>query len=407
MDMRPRLIILQPTPYCNIACSYCYLSHRNDRTLMPAPVLDAVRDKIVAKLPRDSTAGIVWHAGEPTAAPIRWYEDAYRRLEPVLPSGCSYVMQTNGIAIDDRWIGLFRRTRTEVNLSIDGPQRFHDARRLTRSGKPTWHLAMRGLRRLQDADFRPRVITVLHPDGLSCAEEFFEFYCSNGISDISLSVDELEGSNGASSFQGRDYKAAVAGFIATLLKLAYRARYSLSIREIERISGILSGVGFSNNELVEPWAAVVVAANGSVSTFSPELMEVRAPQYNNFVFGNVLADDFADIGDSPVFLAARREIAKGVDACRSCRYFGVCGGGSPVNKYCERGSLSASETDFCRLTTQAAADALLDFLSTRDGSASPVSAKGRAGSTEGNKLLSGEAGKGVSNASIEASFQAA
>ncbi|MGE3873856.1 MAG: cyclophane-forming radical SAM/SPASM peptide maturase GrrM/OscB [Parvibaculaceae bacterium] len=395
--MRPRLIILQPTPYCNIACSYCYLSHRNDRVLMSETVLDAVRDKILARLPEDSTAGIVWHAGEPTAAPIRWYEAAYERLEPVRPPGCAYSMQTNGVAVDDRWIGLFRRTRTEVNLSIDGPRRFHDARRLTRNGKPTWHLALRGLKRLQDAGFAPRVITVLHPDGLDCADEYFEFYRSNGICDISLSIDELEGSNTASSFQGADHKAAVTGFIVALLKLAYAAEYPLGIREVERVAGILCGAPSSGNELVEPWAALVVAANGSVSTFSPEFMEITAPEYNNFVFGNVLSSDFAGIGENPWFTAASREIAKGVDACRSCRYFGVCGGGSPVNKYCEHGSLSAAETEFCRLTTQAAADAVFEFLS----------ASGNAASNGSGGRPWGEAGKGTSNGPGEASVQAA
>lgn len=372
--MRPRLIILQPTPFCNIACTYCYLSHRNDRTLMSRSVIDAVRDKIIAKLPRDSTAGIVWHAGEPTAAPIRWYEEAYERLEPVRPPGCNFAMQTNGVAIDDRWTQLFRRVPTEVSLSIDGPERFHDARRLTKNGKPTWHLALRGLRRLQDAGFRPRIITVLHPGGLSSADEYFDFYRANGISDVSFSVDEMEGANRSSSFQGADHKAAIAQFIVAILKLAYKNQYPLHIREVERIAGILAGAPVSGNELVEPWAALVVAANGSVSTYSPEFMEVKAPEYGNFVFGNILTDDLADIGNNAAFKAARGEIAKGIEACRSCRYFDVCGGGSPVNKYCERGNLSATETEFCRLTTQAAADAFLDFLSAQ----SPDLAKTRA-----------------------------
>jgi uncharacterized protein len=368
---------------------------------MPTSVIDAVRDKIIARLPRDSTAGIVWHAGEPTVAPIRWYEDAYERLEPVRPLGCNFAMQTNGIAVDDRWIGLFRRTRTEVSLSIDGPKRFHDARRLTRNGRPTWHLAMRGLRRLQDASFQPRVITVLHPDGLNCGDEYFEFYRSNGISDVSFSVDELEGSNRVSSFQGADYKAAVADFIIGLLKLAYKKQYLLHIREVERIASILAGGPVPPNELVEPWAALVIAADGSLSTYSPELMEVKAPEYGNFVFGNILSDDFADIANNTSFKAASREIAKGVDACRSCRYFPVCGGGSPVNKYCEQGSLAASETEFCRLTTQTAADALLEFLSAQSDSIPHLALGGRGGQRRGQRVPPSTAGKGATYARHE------
>ena len=46
----------------------------------------------------------------------------------------------------------------------------------------------------------------------------------------------------------------------------------------------------------------------------------------------------------------------------SCRYFGVCGGGAPVNKMFENRSLVSGETSFGRLSIQAAADALLKFL---------------------------------------------
>jgi uncharacterized protein len=362
----PRLIILQPTPYCNINCSYCYLTHRDDRRRMSADVIEAVREKIFRRLPQDAVTSVVWHAGEPTAAPIGWYEHAYRRLADLAPPQTSFAMQSNGIAIDDRWIDLFRRTNTNVSLSIDGPKRLHDARRRTRNDKPTWSLAMRGLKRLQDAGFDPSVITVLHPDGLDCPDDYYDFYREYGVTQISFSVDELEGANTTSSFAARDYKRAITDFILAILERAYSDGYPLHIREVERVAHLLAGVKMAGNEQVVPWAAIVVAADGSVSTFSPEFMEVRAPQYGNFVFGNILDDDFTEFAQSEAFVRCAGAVATGVEACRtSCRYFNVCGGGSPVNKYCELGDLRASETQFCRLTTQTAADALLAFIDAR------------------------------------------
>ena len=196
----PRLIVLQPTAFCNIDCTYCYLTNRNDRRLMSPAVLDAVCSKIISRLDPNSTATLVWHAGEPTAAPIGWYEDAYRRLSCSPPS-ITFAMQSNGIAIDERWIDLFCRTGTQVSISLDGPQPFHDLRRLTRNGKPTWHLALRGLKRLQQAGRSPSVITVLHPQGLNSGREYYEFYRDNEITDVSFSIDELEGHHTKSSFE--------------------------------------------------------------------------------------------------------------------------------------------------------------------------------------------------------------
>jgi uncharacterized protein len=360
----PRLIILQPTSYCNINCSYCYLNHRDDKRLMSQEVVEALRDKIFWRLPRQSAPIVVWHAGEPTAAPIGWYEHAYGRLLDVAPAQTSFAMQSNGIAINERWIELFRRTNTNVSLSIDGPQRFHDARRRTRNDRPTWHLAVRALKRLQGAGFDPSVITVLHPAGLGCPEDYYAFYRDHGITQVSFSVDEMEGANKVSSFAGRDFKAAITAFLLAMLDQAYRDDFPLHIREVERIAQKLAGVELSENEQVEPWAAIVVAADGKVSTFSPEFMEMSAPAYDHFVFGNILDGSLEDFSRVESFLRANREIERGVAACKeSCKYFAVCGGGSPVNKLSEKSDMTVTETDFCRLTTQASADALFGFLS--------------------------------------------
>jgi uncharacterized protein len=362
----PRLIILQPTPYCNINCSYCYLGHRDDRRLMSQEVVEALREKIFRRLPAQSAPIVVWHAGEPTAAPIEWYEHAYSRLLDVVPARTGFAMQSNGIAINDRWIDLFRRTNTNVSLSIDGPQRFHDARRRTRNDKPTWQLATKALKRLQGAGFDPSVITVLHPDGLEFPNDYYAFYRDHGITQISFSVDELEGANKVSSFAGRDFKATITGFLLAMLERAYRDNFPLHIREVERIAQKLAGAELSENEQVEPWAAIVIAADGKISTFSPEFMEVKAPEYNDFVFGNILDGDFPEFTQTEFFQRCSRDVAFGIAACKStCSYFGVCGGGSPVNKFSERGDLRATETEFCRLTTQTCADALLTFIALR------------------------------------------
>jgi len=364
--IEPRLIILQPTSYCNINCSYCYLGRRDEKRLMAPKVVEALCERIFSRLSRRLEPLVVWHAGEPTAAPIAWYEHAYSRLLDVAPPGTRFAMQSNGIAIDDKWIDLFRRTNTNVGLSIDGPQRFHDARRRTRNDKPTWHLAVEALKRLQNSGFAPSVITVLHPDGLGCPEDYYAFYRRQGITEVSFNVDELEGANKSSSLAGRHFKGAVTAFLLSILERAYRDSYPLHIREMERIAQKLAGVELSENEQVEPWAAIVVAVDGSISTFSPEFMEMHAPAYGNFAFGSIVDGSLEEAGRSPAFLRASREIAQGVEACRnSCRYFSVCGGGSPVNKLSEIGDMTATETDFCRLTTQASSDALMTFIERR------------------------------------------
>ena len=174
-------------------------------------------------------------------------------------------------------------------------------------------------------------------------------------------------------FADRDFKDAIVRFLVDLMELAYRDRFPLSIRTIEQIGQILAGAKVDGNEQVEPWASIVVSANGDVSTYSPEFMEVEYREYDSFVFGNILHGGLSDFAMSKAFQKSCADVAAGVNACRSqCRYFAICGGGSPVNKICEKGDLRATETEFCRLSIQAPADALMQFLKRR--SAAPASA---------------------------------
>src|SRR6267142_3601571 len=144
--------------------------------------------------------------------------------------------------------------------------------------------------------------------------------------------------------------------------------YPLHVREIERIAAILTGSTASNNEQIEPWDTIVVGADGSVSTFSPELMEVSASEYRNFIFGNILEGSLQDFDATYLLKQTAQAIISGVDACRSsCPYFAVCGGGAPVNKMSENGHFESAETVFCRLSVQSAADALAVFIKRRGG----------------------------------------
>src|SRR5437764_1060228 len=61
------LLVIQPTPFCNINCDYCYLPNRNSTKRMPVSLLVRVIEKVFASgLVRDKL-GLVWHAGEPLA----------------------------------------------------------------------------------------------------------------------------------------------------------------------------------------------------------------------------------------------------------------------------------------------------------------------------------------------------
>src|SRR5262245_54146943 len=120
------MLVIQPTPFCNINCDYCYLRHRAEHSRMAADTLERVANAIVSDIDPDLEALVVWHGGEPTTVPLAWYQLAYRALGArKRGSPLRFTLQTNGIAIDDDWASFLAETGTNVGLSIDGPRELH------------------------------------------------------------------------------------------------------------------------------------------------------------------------------------------------------------------------------------------------------------------------------------------
>ena len=52
---------------------------------------------------------VLWHAGEPMAAPVAFYREAFATIERLRPSSVSvkHSFQTNGTLVNDDWCRLF------------------------------------------------------------------------------------------------------------------------------------------------------------------------------------------------------------------------------------------------------------------------------------------------------------
>src|SRR5262245_52159348 len=105
------LLVLQPTPFCNINCSYCYLPDRQSRRRMsPDTLSETFRWVFGSGLAREPFT-LLWHAGEPLVLPVSFYATAEELLRrhnvasiPVLQS-----FQTNATLIDADWCAFLKR----------------------------------------------------------------------------------------------------------------------------------------------------------------------------------------------------------------------------------------------------------------------------------------------------------
>ena len=363
-----QLLVVQPTPFCNIDCRYCYLPNRTSKAVVARETLQNLFSQVFASEWIGGGLSVVWHAGEPMVLPIGFYRDAFALVETLRPPELQVVhsFQTNGTLIDDDWCRFFAEARINLGVSIDGPQHFHDRNRVTRSGRGTFERTIAGIRLLRRHGVPFHVISVLTPQSMVAAREMFDFYIAEGIEQVCFNVEELEGDHVSELFREADTDALYYRFLGEFWRLSAAAPGKIKfVREIETAlqQVIRPREAPFYNQLVEPFAIVSMDWAGNIATFSPELLGLKNPVYDDFVLGNINRDTLVDLADSPVLVRMLADIKAGVTMCQQqCGYFSVCGGGEPVNKLAENGTFVSSETSYCRITKMRATDLILDAL---------------------------------------------
>lgn len=367
-----RLLVLQPTPFCNLDCSYCYLPQRDDRTRLSLELLETALERVLESPFFDGGFTLLWHAGEPLTMPITFYDAASARIQAVLerhglpPSTVVQSLQTNATVIDAAWCDCFERHDIHVGVSMDGPAFLHDAHRVTRTGLPSHAAVMRGVDWLQRRGIPFEVICVLTAAGLDHADAIVDFFLQHGIGDVGFNMEETEGVNTHSSLEVSAgerpaLEARYRQFMERVWDRCGEQPERLRIREFEGITSLACGdARLVQTDMNTPFAIVNVDARGNMSTFDPELLSVHTERFGDFCFGHVLRDSLVDLARTEKFQQVEREIRTGVERCRaSCDYFGLCGGGAGSNKYWEHGRFDGTTTQHCRYRIQLVAEVAL------------------------------------------------
>lgn len=373
--LRTRLLVLQATPFCNIRCDYCYLPDRDDRSRMPLVVVQQAVQRLVDDGLLGDRLTVVWHAGEPLAMPPDFYDQAFETVRRIAGPGCAVTqaIQTNATLIDDAWCALFQRHAVQVGVSIDGPAFLHDRHRVTRHGRGSHAATMRGIARLRAHGIPFHTIAVVTADTLAHADRFADFFEALGVTELGCNFDEAEGAHARSSVQG--HEAAHRAFLTRLFERATASQGRLKLREQtqtwRRLDPSLPrlrwhGIETPDNAQVLPFAIVNVGWQGDFGSFSPELLGLPSTEFGGFTLGNVLRDGFLASARGERFERLWSAIRSGTEACRqTCRYFDYCGGGAPVNKLFEHGSLASTDTLYCRSMVQRPIEVVLALAQAR------------------------------------------
>ncbi len=366
------LLVIQPSPFCNINCDYCYLPNRTDTRRMDHDVLRRVMEKIWKSGLINSPFSLLWHAGEPLAVPIKWYEKAFEIINS-FPDAKDFVIhsvQTNGTLINDKWCDFLNEHEVEVGLSIDGPQAIHDHHRKTRKGEGTWEKTMRGMECLKRNAVPFGVVSVISDVSVDHPDEIYEFYRENGITGVGFNIEEVEGANETSSLQKIDGDRRVYQFLKRFYERNKADGFPVNVREFQNAERNILEPGWSSkpdgeyyNQEADPFGMVNVDCFGNFSSFSPELLGQPTEKYGSFSFGNLLSGTVFDATRNEAFQKVLADIEAGNKKCaETCEFFHYCGGASPSNKYYENGTFDSTETHQCRATVQMPMRIVLDDM---------------------------------------------
>ena len=313
------LLILQPSPFCNIDCDYCYLADRASTKKMPLEVLHKTLDRMFESGMVGGQLSLVWHAGEPLAVPLAYYEEAFRQIAAWgIPEGkICHKFQTNGTLINDAWCEFFLKTNCSVGVSVDGPAHIHHKHRKDRAGKGTHDKVMRGIEFLKKHKVPFHAIAVITADALDHPDEVFNFFKDNEIHSVGFNIEEQEGINQIASVGGAvSTSGRIEKFLRRCYELQKASNGAVCIREFDRAFQALARTEEMDKEVMDhndqsmPFGIVSIDWQGNIFTFSPELLGGKSLKYGEFSWGNTMTDSLMSIKQNPVSSALPRKSRK-------------------------------------------------------------------------------------------------
>ncbi len=82
---------------------------------------------------------IVFHGGEPLLYPKEFYRESIKIFRELLNNSYfDFVIQTNGVGLDEEWYDLFNELNIRVGISMDGPKEYHNKYRVFHNGKGSY-----------------------------------------------------------------------------------------------------------------------------------------------------------------------------------------------------------------------------------------------------------------------------
>jgi len=177
-------LYINPTRFCNLSCSHCWLSPPHKDELKEAngelsmkEIIDIVKEAVKLGLNCVKLTG-----GEPLLR-----KDIGKLLQFTAASKISVDIETNGTLITKDMARMLREFKVNfISVSLDSySSRAHDA---FRGKKGAFRRAVDGIVNLKDEGFSPQVIISLYRGNLDNFDKFIKFMKELGVTDVKINT---------------------------------------------------------------------------------------------------------------------------------------------------------------------------------------------------------------------------
>lgn len=337
-----RLMYLIPTANCNLACKYCFV---DDRTATKAPMTIQTAREAVEYLfrhsDRTSIRTIIFYGGEPLLNPRAVLaaadraNDLSREAKAPLPE---LTVITNGTLVTRALAKELSKRRVVCSVSIDGPERVHNAFRLMKSGSGSFKKSFRGLRILQDTGANPSVSCTITPASITHWRQVIDFLLYEAHVK-SLGFNLLHPSKpGNRDITYAPGKHPVGPLLEAFCEFREKGIYE--DRVMRRVKPFC-GQYFHFKDCLGVGGQIAVGPDGSVGPCQALLGR------KDYFPLHVVHDRYVNPYKNKLFRDWTRRFPLNFDECVQCPAVAICGGGCPYDPLCEGGSIWDIDNRIC------------------------------------------------------------
>lgn len=349
---------------CNLKCKYCfylekeklYSTQRTNHFMTDSTLELFIQQHIEAQSGTDVCFD--WQGGEPTLLGIGFYEKVVDLCKKYsLKKNITHTFQTNGMLLNQQWCDFFKKNNFLIGLSIDGPQKFNDLYRTTRSGKGSFNKIMTAIKLLHDNQISFNTLTVINNENVKYPLEIYNFlkkigsdfiqfiplveqYSSmNNIGDYTLSMPGQLTDNVTSwSVTPAEFGLFLNSIFDQWLKFDV-GRVFIQIFDSTLASwlGYPAGLCVFNKECGHAFA---LESNG-------DLYQCDHYVYPQFKLGNIHNNSIKKMNASPSVHDFSKLKSNLPLKCKNCQYHFACNGDCPKHRFCTSNEGELSHSYLC------------------------------------------------------------